>query len=80
MKENEEPRAKLSPVQKIFKVGDVVTEVDWANGKTEDGKIYSFKMNNGQKVVCKKVRTERHIGGVDVYGFVITEIEDEVNQ
>ena len=63
-KENEELKLKLNPVQKIFQVGDVVTECDWAHGKTEDGKTYHFQMNNGQSSLSKS----------SLNAFVITEI------
>ena len=81
-KENEELKkikdAYEGKIQKTFKVGDIIIPNDWAVGKTNDGKTYFFKLNNGQKVVGKK-HNQTRVGGF-CYDFVITEIESEVKE
>jgi hypothetical protein len=81
-KENEELKkikdAYEGKIQKTFKVGDIIIPNDWAVGKTNDGKTYFFKLNNGQKVVGKK-HNQTRVGGF-CYDFVITKIESEVKE
>lgn len=72
-------KEEVNLVQKTFKIGDSITPEDWERGRTVNGKIYHFKLTNGQKVICKKT-VYKCLSEPEIEFFEITEIEDEVKE
>lgn len=72
-------KSEVNPVQKTFKVGDSITPEDWERGRTVNGKIYHFKLTNGQKVICKKT-VYKCLSEPEIEFFEITEIEEEAKE